>query len=226
MESLSNAPYYVMPPVRSGLRMGHGRLVDGMLHDGLWDVYNDQHMGMCGEACASKFGISRQDQDEYAIESYRRAAAAWEGGMLAEEVFPMEVQNKRVKVRVDKDDEVSNIELAGVTSQKPAFLREGGTVTAANSSTLNDGAAVMIMMSEERAKELGVAPLARILGYADAARSPVEFTIAPSDAIPLALGRAGVSKTDIGAWEINEAFAVVALANSKLSGSFLRFHLS
>eukprot|EP00904_Undaria_pinnatifida_P002108 jgi/Undpi1/11899/HiC_scaffold_4.g01598.m1 len=185
-ESMSNVPYY-LPKARAGLRLGHGAVVDGIIHDGLWDVYNDHHMGICAEKCSETYGISREAQDEHARESYERAALAWD-----------------------------KIDLGKLKSLRPAFQAEGGTVTAGNASTLNDGAAALVLMTQARAEELGVRPLARIRGYGDAARAPVEFTVAPSDAVPIALDRAGMSLKDVDFHEINEAFSVVALANMQI----------
>eukprot|EP00953_Heterococcus_sp_UTEX-ZZ885_P032516 16978-Heterococcus_DN1.PRE.4 len=211
-ESMSNIPHY-LPNSRSGFKMGNTQLIDGMIHDGLWDCYNNQHMGLCAEACADSHGFSREQQDDFALESYKRAAAAWDSGKFNEEVLQLEVPQKRgAAVTVTKDQEYTAVDANKVRSVRPAFKKDG-SVTAPNASTLNDGAAAMVLMSMARAKELGCTPLARILSYADAARDPVEFTIAPSDAVPLALKRAGLSTSDCDYHEINEAFAVVALAN-------------
>jgi len=214
-ESMSNIPHY-LPKSRPGLRLGHGHLIDGMINDGLWDLYNDQHMGMCAETCADTHGISREKQDKYALESYRRAAFAWENGLFRDEVFSIEVPAKRNKsLIVKRDEEFESVDKQKFTSLRPAFL-SGGSVTAGNASTINDGAATMLVMTMKRARELGVTPQARIISYADAARDPVEFTIAPSDAVKLAAKKANLSETDIDYHEINEAFSVVALANIRL----------
>jgi len=217
-ESMSNIPHY-LPNSRTGTTLGHASLIDGCIHDGLWDLYNDQHMGMCGEKCAKDYSISRQDQDEYAAESYRRAAEAVNAGVF-EEIVPVSVPPKRrggEPTIIDKDEEPAKpLDLAKLTSLKPAFDRQNGTVTAANASSLNDGAAALVLMTEDDAAALGIAPLARIKGYGDAARDPVDFTTAPSLAVPVALQHAGVAATDVDYHEINEAFAVVALANMKL----------
>lgn len=215
MESMSNIPYY-LPQARGGYRLGNGQVVDGLIHDGLWDVYNNQHMGMCGEACASKYGITRNDQDQFAINSYARAQEAWATGKFTSEVVPVTIEGKRGEkpTIVDKDEEFSNIKLDKVAGLKPAFKKDG-TVTAANASKINDGASAMVVVSGKYANEYGLKPLFKIRGFGDAARDPVEFTIAPSDAIPRALKHAGLQLSDVQYHEINEAFAVVVLANAK-----------
>lgn len=216
MESMSNIPYY-LPQARGGYRLGNGQVVDGLIHDGLWDVYNNQHMGMCGEACASKYGITRNDQDQFAINSYARAQEAWATGKFLNEVVPVSIEGKRGEkpTIVDKDEEFTNIKLDKVASLKPAFKKDG-TVTAANASKINDGASAMVVVSGKYAKEYGLKPLFKIRGFGDAARDPVEFTVAPSDAIPRALKHAGLQLSDVDYHEINEAFSVVVLANAKL----------
>lgn len=187
----------------------------GLINDGLWDIYNNQHMGVCGEACATDFNISREEQDRYSIQSYSRAAEAWKAGLFNDEVAPITVPSKKGPgVVVSEDEEYTNIKIDKIPTLRPAFKKDG-SVTAANSSTLNDGAAAMIVMSGREARELGCTPLFKIRGFGDAGRDPVEFTIAPSDAVPRAAKMAGVSMTDIEYHEINEAFAVVALANMK-----------
>ena len=192
-------------------------MVDGLVHDGLWDVYNNQHMGMCGEACSNSFHISREEQDDYAINSYKRAAAAWEAGKFNDEVAPITIPGKRGRpdTTISVDEEFTNIKMDKVKSLKPAFKKDG-TVTAANASTINDGATAFTVVSGKVVKDLNLTPLFKVLGYGDAARDPVEFTIAPSDAVPRALAHAGVSMKDIEYHEINEAFSVVALANIQL----------
>jgi len=218
MESMSNIPYY-LPDARSGHRMGHKQVLDGIIYDGLWDIYNNQHMGMCGEACADSQGISRADQDAYAKLSYERAAAAWKAGKFADEVSPMTILGKRGKpdIIVSEDEEFSSFKVDSLPSQKPAFKKDG-TVTAGNASGINDGAAAMILMSGRAAKAHGAKPLFKIRGFGDAARAPVEFTIAPADAVPRALAHAGLTAKDIDYHEINEAFSVVALANAQILG--------
>jgi acetyl-CoA C-acetyltransferase len=217
-ESMSNIPHYLKHS-REGISLGHGQLTDGLIFDGLWDVYNDQHMGMCGEKCAKDFGFSREDQDAYAVESYRRAMAAIDAGVF-EEVVPVEISPKRrggTSTVVDKDEEPgAGVDLEKMATLKPAFDREHGTVTAANASSLNDGAAALVLMTEADATARGMVPLARIRGYGDAARSPVDFTTAPSLTIPVALEHAQLQLSDVEYHEINEAFAVVALANMQL----------
>lgn len=215
-ESMSNIPHY-LPTLRSGTALGHAQVLDGVIHDGLWDIYNNQHMGMCAEKCADDYNISREDQDVYAAESYRRAQEAVASGAFKDEIIPVEVpQHRGDPLVVDTDEEPNSVKLDKLPTLKPAFKRDGGTVTAANASSLNDGAAAMVIMSEAEAENLGLEPLARIRGYGDAARDPVDFTVAPSLAIPVALKHAGVAATDIDYHEINEAFSVVALANMKL----------
>ena len=222
MESMSNIPYY-LPGARSGYRLGNKEVVDGLITDGLWDIYNDQHMGNCGEACASAFEISREEQDEFAIMSYARATTAWSSGKFEQEVIPIEMIGKRGESGkfVSRDEEFSSIQVEKVKSLKPAFKKEGGTITAANSSKINDGAAAMVIVSGRLCKELNLIPLFRIRGFGDAERDPVEFTTAPADAIPKALRHAGVNLNDIEYHEINEAFAVVPLVNARLITIYL-----
>ena len=267
MESMSNIPHYV-PAARGGVRLGNATIVDGIVHDGLWDVYNDQHMGMCAEACAAEHNISREDQDAYAIESYARASAAMSSGLFDSEIIEVEIKGRRGKPSsfVSADEEPMATDVSKIPSLQSAFKKEG-TVTAANASSLNDGAAAFVLMSadkvrcggsvrrseclscanklvllwpkggnsfvlnrnrnitnaprtlctpREQARELGVKPLARIKGFGDAEQDPVQFTTAPSLAVPRALAHAGVTAGDIDFHEINEAFSVVALANMQL----------
>ncbi|RLN70977.1 hypothetical protein BBJ28_00014596 [Nothophytophthora sp. Chile5] len=217
-ESMTNVPHY-LPKARAGYRLGNATVVDGVIHDGLWDPYNNQHMGMCGEKCAEDFGFSREDQDAYTIESYRRAVAASERGFFKTEITPVTIKSRGrhgIHPKVfDKDEEMFNTKPEKIPSLRTAFKKDG-TITAANASSLNDGAAAMVLMTGAKARELGVTPMARIRGFADAAQDPVEFTIAPSKAVPLALHRAGLQLSDVDYHEINEAFAVVALANMRL----------
>ncbi len=216
-ESMSNIPHYLQNS-RSGTKLGNGTLIDGVVHDGLWDLYNNQHMGMCGEKCAIDYDISRDEQDEYAIESYRRANAALEAGVF-EEVVPVEVPQRRGDpLLVTQDEEPGSINIEKIQALKPAFDRANGTVTAANASSLNDGACALVLMTEEDALDMGAKPVARILGFGDAAQAPVDFTTAPSMAVPVALQNAGLEASDIDYHEINEAFSVVVLANMKLLG--------
>jgi acetyl-CoA C-acetyltransferase len=214
MESMSNIPYYLLQ-ARSGYRLGNGNLIDGLVHDGLWDVYNNQHMGSCGELCATTFNITREDQDNFAISSYNRAAEAWANGTIAKEVVPVVIDGKKGKVTVEKDEEFTNVQLEKLKTLRPAFKKDG-TVTAANASKLNDGAAAFVVTSGKFARDHNLKPLFKIRGFGDAARDPVEFTVAPADAIPRAAKHAGLSVSDIEYHEINEAFSVVPLANAKL----------
>jgi len=215
MESMSNAPY-LLERARTGYRLGHGEIVDSMIKDGLWDVYNNFHMGNAGELCARRLNISREEQDEYAAESYRRALRAQEHGLLAEEIVPVEVpQAKGGTVLVTEDEEPKRVNFEKMKTLKPAFEPEG-TITPANASKINDGAAAVVVMSRERAEAMGVPPLARIVGAVAAARQPEEFTVAPVDAIQKVLRKTGLSLSDIDLFEINEAFAVVALAAIRL----------
>lgn len=210
MESMSNVPHYITS-VRKGMKLGHGQLVDGMIKDGLWDVYNDYHMGNAADNTARVKGISREAQDQLAVESYRRAARAVEEGKFIPEIVPVEIKSKKGSTIIDQDEEYKNVNFDKIPELKPVFNKEG-TVTAANASTINDGAAALVLMSREKAEELGLKPLARIIGYADAAQAPEWFTTAPSLAIPKALAKAGLTLADIDFFEINEAFAVVSLA--------------
>jgi acetyl-CoA C-acetyltransferase len=217
MESMSNVPYYDRS-ARTGARMGNVELIDGMVFDGLWDVYNQQHMGMCAEACATSQGISRAAQDEYALESTRRAIEAQKSGAFQAEIVPVEIEGRKgEKAVVSEDDGPKGARPDKIPSLKPVFKKDG-TVTAANASSINDGGAAVVLMSADRARREGVAALARISGWGGAARAPVEFTIAPADAIRLTLGKLGLAAKDVDLWEINEAFAVVSLANNALLG--------
>jgi len=214
MESMSNIPHYVH--MRNGHKFGPMTMEDGMQKDGLVDAYDQNAMGVCADACASKYEFSREAQDEYAIKSYKRSAKAWEDGKFANEVIPVEVPQRRGEpVIVSEDEEFKNVRMDKIPGLRPAFTREG-TVTAANASTINDGAGAMVLMSEEKAKELGLAPLATITGYADAAHEPEWFTTAPSKALPKALAKAGVNQNEVDYFELNEAFSIVGLANMKI----------
>lgn len=217
MESMSNVPYY-LDKARTGYRLGHGQLTDGLLKDGLWDVYNDYHMGSAAELCASECQISREDQDAFAISSYKRAQAAQDAGKFDTEIVPVEIKDRKGDITIiTKDEEPFAVKFEKIPGLKPVFKKDG-TVTAANASTLNDGAAALVLMSAEKAQALGLKPLARILAYADAQQAPEWFTTAPSKAIPLALHRAGKSIDEVDFFEINEAFSVVSLANNKELG--------
>lgn len=216
-ESMSNVPHY-LPNLRTGAKFGDQKLVDGVLKDGLTDVYKTEHMGVQAEQCASKYGFSREDQDDYCIRSYKKAQAAQANGWFTEEIAPIEVSGGRGKpnVLVDKDDEPKNFNEAKTKSLKPVFIPGTGTVTAANASPLSDGAAAVVLASEEAVKKHGLKPIAKIRGWGDAAHNPSEFTTAPSVAMPKALKHAGLEISAVDAFEINEAFSVVALANMKL----------
>ncbi|QQL50832.1 acetyl-CoA C-acyltransferase [Mucilaginibacter ginkgonis] len=215
MESMSNVPYY-LDKARNGYRLGHGQITDGLVKDGLWDVYNDYHMGNAAELCATDCKISRQDQDAYAIDSYKRAQHAQAQGFFKEEIAPIEIKDRKGNVTIfDTDEEPSAVNYDKIPGLRPVFDK-AGTVTAANASTLNDGAAALVLMSKTRAEAMNVKPLARIVSYADAQQAPEWFTTAPSKAIPLALQRAGLQNSDIDYFEINEAFSVVAIANNQL----------
>lgn len=214
MESMSNIPYY-LPKARFGYKFGNGELLDGLSFDGLTDIYNHCAMGVCSDNTAKEMKISREEQDTYAINSYKRAAAAWAAGKFRDEVAPVEIKGRKGEViQVTEDEEYKNVNFDKIPGLKPVFGKEG-TATAANASTINDGAAAVILMSKEKAEELGVKPLARILGFADAAQDPMWFTTAPSLAIPKAMKMAGIDKKDVGFYEINEAFSAVAIANNK-----------
>jgi acetyl-CoA C-acetyltransferase len=215
MESMSNVPYYDRA-ARTGVRMGNVELVDGMIHDGLWDVYGQQHMGICAEHCATTQGISRGAQDEYAVESTRRAIEAWRGGAFAAEIVPVEIEGKKgEKTVVAEDDGPKAAKPDKIAGLRPVFKKDG-TVTAANASSINDGGAAVVLMTAERAEREGRPVLGRIRAWGGAARAPIEFTIAPADAIRTTLARAKLSTKDVDLWEINEAFAVVSLANNRL----------
>lgn len=216
MENMSQVPHYYN--ARTAVKLGDVKLVDGMVKDGLTDVYNKVHMGNCAEICAREKEISREEQDAFAIESYTRAAAAWAGGRYADEVINVGVpQRKGDPIIVSEDEEYKNVNLDKIPALKPVF-DPNGTVTAANASTLNDGASALILASEEAVEKYGLKPLARIVSYADAAQSPEWFTTAPSLAIPKALDKAGMQISDVDYWELNQAFSVVGLANIKELG--------
>ena len=216
MESMSNIPHYVQ--MRNGHKFGPATMVDGMQRDGLVDAYDQNAMGVCADACAAEYKFSREDQDAYAIQSYERSAKAWSEGKFANEVVPVSVPQRRGEpVVVSEDEEFKNVKMEKIPALRAAFTKEG-TVTAANASTINDGAGAMILMSAEKASELGLTPLATIKGYADAAQEPKWFTTAPAKALPKAIAKAGISLDDVDYFELNEAFAVVGLANMKILG--------
>jgi acetyl-CoA C-acetyltransferase len=214
MESMSNVPFYA-DAIRWGNKYGNVSLIDGLAKDGLTDVYDGKAMGNAAELCAKECGISREDQDKFAVESYKRSQAAWEKGAFAEEVVPVEIpQRKGDPIIFVKDEEPFNVKFDKIPSLSPAFQKDG-TVTAANASTMNDGAAALVLMSKEKADELGLKPIAKILSYADAEQAPEWFTTTPALAVPKAVAKAGLKMEEIAFWELNEAFAVVGIENSK-----------
>lgn len=218
-ESMSQTPHY-LPVLRTGAKYGNQTLVDGVLKDGLTDAYDGEHMGLQGELCASEHCITREMQDDYAVSSYTRAQASTEAGLFVE-IAPVTVPGPRGKPTtvVDRDEEAKNLNEAKLRAMRPAFKTDGsGTITAPNAAPINDGAAAVVLASEAKVKELGLKPLAKILGFADAARDPARFTTAPALAVPKAIARAGLKPEDVDFYEINEAFSVVALANVKLLG--------
>lgn len=216
MENMSAVPHYYN--ARNATKLGDVKMVDGMVKDGLTDVYNRVHMGVCAEKCAREKEFSREEQDAFAIESYNRAAAAWEAGKFNDEVVPVEVPQRRGDaIIVSEDEEYKNVKMEKIPNLRPVFDKEG-TVTAANASTLNDGASALILASGEAVEKYGLTPIAKIAGYGDAAHEPEWFTTAPSKAVPVALKKAGLEKGDIDYWELNQAFAVVGLANIKELG--------
>lgn len=216
MENMSMVPHYVQ--ARNGVKLGNITMTDGMVKDGLTDVYNDTHMGNCAELCAKENNITREEQDAFAIDSYNRSSAAWDAGKFDNEIVPVEVPQRRGDaVIVSKDEEYTNVKMDKIPSLRGAFQKDG-TVTAANASTLNDGASALILASKEAVEKHGLTPIAKITSYADAAHAPEWFTTAPSKAIPIALNKAGLSVNDIDYWELNEAFAVVGIANTRELG--------
>jgi acetyl-CoA C-acetyltransferase len=214
MENMSLVPHYYN--ARISTKLGDVKMIDGMVKDGLTDVYNRVHMGVCAETCAREKKITREEQDNFAITSYKRSAAAWDAGKFNEEVVPVEVpQRKGDAIVVSKDEEYTNVNMDKIPALSPVFDKEG-TVTAANASTLNDGASALILMSKEKMDELGLKPIAKIVNYADAAQAPEWFTTSPTLAVNKALTKANLKSTDIDFWELNQAFAVVGIANTKL----------
>ncbi len=213
MESMSNVPYY-LDKARTGYKLGHQTAIDGLIRDGLWDVYNDYHMGSAAELCATECKISREDQDAFAIESYKRSQAAWEKGLFNAEIAPVEIETRAGVTVIAEDEEYKAVKFDKIPGLKPVFKKDG-TVTAANASTLNDGASALVLMSKEKADALGIKPLAIIRGFADAQQAPEWFTTAPSKAIPRAIAHAGLTAADVDFYEINEAFSVVSLANNQ-----------
>lgn len=217
MENMSAVPYY-LDKARNGYRLGHAQMIDGLVKDGLWDVYKDYHMGSAAELCAAECNISREDQDAYAIESYKRSQEAWAKGVIKPEIAPVTIPVKgKDPLVVSEDEEYKKVDFNKIPSLRPVFDKNG-TVTAANASTLNDGAAAVVLMSREKAEALGIKPLARILSFADAQQAPEWFTTAPAKALPRAVEKAGLKMSDVDFFEINEAFSVVALANNREMG--------
>lgn len=216
MENMSSVPHYL--DGRNGVKLGNMTVVDGMVKDGLTDVYNQVHMGVCADECATEYSFSREDQDNFAITSYERAAKAWQEGKFNNEIVPVEVpQRKGDPIIVNEDEEYKNIKMDKIPQLRPAFSKEG-TVTAANASTLNDGASALVLASKEAVEKYGLKPIAKIIGYGDASQDPKKFTTAPAKAVPVALARAGKSVSDVDFWELNQAFSVVGLANTKILG--------
>ena len=214
MENMSQIPHYYH--ARTGKKFGPAQMEDGMQKDGLVDAYNKEAMGVCADACATEYGFSREDQDAFAIQSYKRSAEAWSNGKFNNEVVPVEVPQRRGEpIVVTTDEEFTNVKLEKIPALRPAFTKDG-TVTAANASTINDGAAALVLMGKDKAKELGLNPLATIKSYADAAREPEWFTVAPAKALPKALDKANIKIDDVDYFEFNEAFSVVGLANMKI----------
>lgn len=216
MENMSSVPHYMN--ARKAVKLGNVQMIDGMVKDGLTDVYNDTHMGVCADMCAKEYNFSREDQDAFAIESYNRSAAAWEAGKFNDEIVPVEVPQRRGEpIVVNHDEEYKNVRMDKIPALRPAFQKDG-TVTAANASTLNDGASALILASGEAVEKYGLTPIAKVVSYGDAAQAPEWFTTAPAKAVPVALGKAGLSVSDIDYWELNEAFSVVGMANTKELG--------
>lgn len=214
MENMSQVPHYING--RNGVKLGDIKVVDGMVKDGLTDVYNSVHMGNCADKCATEYQISREDQDNFAIQSYQKSEIAWKSGKFADEIVPVAVpQRKGDPIVIEEDEEYKNVRIDKIPGLKPVFSKEG-TVTAANASTLNDGASAIILASKEAVEKNNLKPIAKIVSFADAAQAPEWFTTAPSKALPLALSKAGLNNEDIDFWELNEAFSVVGLANIKL----------
>ena len=219
MENMSRVPYYV-PRSNQHPSFGTISMEDGLIKDGLWDVYNQFHMGVCAEETAKKHNISRKEQDEYAIQSFHRAQKAWKEGRFTDEIAPVTINGKKGETVIERDEGYDNLREEKVPTLKPAFMKDGGTVTAANSSTFNDGASALVLGSRDIAAEYGSGSrvLARIVSSADAAVDPVDFPVAPAKAVPIALERAGISKEQVAVWEFNEAFAAVIKANQKILG--------
>jgi len=216
MENMSSIPHYI--DGRKGIKLGNIKVTDGLLVDGLTDVYDQQHMGTCGDLCATEYDFSREEQDKFAITSYKRSAKAWENGNFDNEIVPVEIPQRRGEsIIFSEDEEYKNVKIDKIPTLRPVFNKDG-TVTAANASTLNDGAAALVLMSAKKAAELNIKPIAKICGYADAAQEPKWFTTAPAKALPKALEKAGIKQNEVDYFELNEAFSVVGLANIKILG--------
>ena len=215
MENMSQVPHYFAKG-RSGQKLGDMKLIDGLVMDGLTDVYNKVHMGVCAEECAKDYIFSREEQDDFAIESYKKSEIAWDNGKFSNEIIPVEIQNRKKEIEnITDDEEYKNINIEKVSQLRPVFNKEG-TVTAANASTLNDGASALVLMSMEKAKKLNIKPIAKVVSYSDAAHEPENFTTAPAKAIEKLLKKNNLSVDDIDCFELNEAFSVVGLANIKI----------
>ncbi len=214
MESMSNAPY-LLPGARNGYRLGNAKVVDSMVNDGLWDVYNNIHMGSCAEKCAKDFEFSREELDNFAVESYNRAIQAQENNIFQDEIVPVHIVERKKEITITKDEEPGNVRFDKIPNLRPAFEKDG-VITAANASKINDGAAALLIMSEEKALELGLNPLVEIIAQASAALAPIDFPLAPANAIKNAIAKTNLTLQDIDLFEINEAFAVVSLAVNKL----------
>lgn len=214
MESMSNTPYY-LEKARNGYRYGHGQIIDGIIKDGLWDPYKNFAMGSAAEICAKEYNFTREQQDKYAVESYNRAFAAYKNGTFNDELVGVEVMNGKEKVMINEDEEYKKVKFEKISSLKPAFEKDG-TITAANASKINDGASALVLMSAETMNKLGLKPIAKIIGFADAAQAPEWFTTTPSKALPKALAMAGKNISEVDFFELNEAFSVVNLANNKI----------
>lgn len=216
MESMSNVPYLIEKARFGGYRYGNGKMVDCLVHDGLWDPYGDHHMGICAEKCASQYNITREDQDEHVYETYKRTIAAIEQGLFTSQITPVSIPGRGGPTIVSADEEPLKVKIDKISKLKPAFKPEDGSVTAANSSSINDGAAALVIMSAGKAKDLGLTPLAKIVAFADAEQAPIDFTTAPSLAVPKALKMAGMEIGDVDLWELNQAFSVVSIANQRI----------
>ena len=213
MENMSSIPFY-MKDIRSGKKLGHAKIEDGLLIDGLTDVYDNVHMGVCAELCAEEMNISKEEQDEFALNSYKKSENSWKNNFFKNEVVDVKIETRRGEITINEDEEFKNINIEKFKKLRPVFKKDG-TVTAGNASTINDGAAALILMSKEKAEELSIKPIAKILSYADASQEPKWFTTTPAKALEKALKKANIEKNSIDFWELNEAFSVVGIANTK-----------